>query len=556
MIDDASTQSGAKDSAGMADAVGAPSAGATAEHRLERLQRVTDSALAYLSLEEMLGEVLERIRDALAADTAAVLLLDDDRGVLVARAARGLEEEVRQGVQVPLARGFAGRVAAEARPIVIADLSKAEVVNPLLRQRGIRSMLGVPVHVGGRVIGVMHVGTLTRRDFSDEDVAVLQLAADRVAMAIDNARMSEQRAVTEIMQRALLPEALPQLPGLRFSAKYLPAGSGVKIGGDWYDVYSLSNGRVTCVIGDVVGRGVVAASVMAEIRTALRAYLTEGHGLEKTMSLLNSLLGSMDRKRSATVGMIEIDLERGELEAISAGHLPAVTVLPDGRTEFVEPPHGMLLGVKGDVEYSAQRYPFPIGSSLLLYTDGLVERRGESLDEGLERLAGAARLAARSDEASFADRVYRALIDGSGIDDDIALLAVESLPIGPSLELTFDARPSVLKTLRRMLERWLIAQGVQEEDRFGVTLATSEAASNAVEHAYGGREGRFSVSASVDERVIRVTVFDTGRWRATKPRGRGRGMAVMRGLVDSVVVEPGAHGTTVILTKQVTAENR
>jgi anti-sigma regulatory factor (Ser/Thr protein kinase) len=274
------------------------------------------------------------------------------------------------------------------------------------------------------------------------------------------------------------------------------------------------------------------------------------------MSLLNSLLGSMDRKRSATVGMIEIDLERGELEAISAGHLPAVTVLPDGRTEFVEPPHGMLLGVKGDVEYRSQRYPFPIGSSLLLYTDGLVERRGESLDEGLERLAEAARLAARSAEASFADRVYRALIDGSGIDDDIALLAVESLPVGPSLELTFDARPSVLKTLRRMLERWLIAQGVQEEDRFGITLATSEAASNAVEHAYGGREGRFSVGASVDERVIRVTVLDTGRWRATKPRGRGRGMAVMRGLVDSVVVEPGEHGTTLTLTKRVTAEDR
>ena len=270
------------------------------EHRLERLQSVTDSSLAYLSLEEMLGEVLERIRGALAADTAAVLLLDEDRGVLVARAARGLEEEVRQGVQVPLARGFAGRVAAEARPIVIADLDKADVVNPLLRQRGIRSMLGVPLHIGGRVIGVLHVGTLHRHDFVEEDVAVLQLAADRIALAIDNARLSEQRAVTEIMQRSLLPDALPQVPGLRLSAKYLPAGSGIKIGGDWYDVYSLSNGRVTCVIGDVVGRGVLAASVMAEIRTGLRAYLAEGHDLAETMSLLNDLLVSMGRNRSAT----------------------------------------------------------------------------------------------------------------------------------------------------------------------------------------------------------------------------------------------------------------
>src|SRR5438874_13753504 len=132
----------------------------TASSRLEDLEQITDAALAYMSLEEMLSELLERIRSVLEVDTAAVLLLDEDRRALVERAARGLEEEVRQGVQVPLARGFAGRIAAERRRIVIADLSRADVVNPILRQRGIRSMLGVPVHVEGRVIGVMHVGTL------------------------------------------------------------------------------------------------------------------------------------------------------------------------------------------------------------------------------------------------------------------------------------------------------------------------------------------------------------------------------------------------------------
>jgi serine phosphatase RsbU (regulator of sigma subunit)/anti-sigma regulatory factor (Ser/Thr protein kinase) len=503
-----------------------------------------------MSLDEMLGEVLERIRGALAADTAAVLLLDEDRGVLIARAARGLEEEVRQRVQIPLARGFAGRVAAEARPIVIADLRTADVVNPILRQRGIRSMLGVPLHVGGRVIGVMHVGTLSRRDFVEEDVTVLQLAADRIALAIDRARLAEQRAVTEVMQRTLLPDALPQVPGLRFSAKYLPAGSGVKIGGDWYDVYSLPNGRITCVIGDVVGRGVLAASVMAEIRTGLRAYLSEGHGLAETMSLLNGLLVSMGRDRSATVGMVEIDLERQELEAISAGHLPAVSVGPDGRARFLEPPPGMLLGVKRELQFTSQRYPFPVGSALLLYTDGLVERRGEPLDEGLERLAAAARDASRSDEYTFADRVYRALIDDASFEDDIALMAIESLPIGPSLELALDARPHALAGLRRTLGRWLAAEGVGPDDLFDITLATSEAASNAIEHAYGGREGHFTLSAVSADREIRVTVRDTGRWRTTKPRGRGRGLAVMRGLVDSVAIEPGERGTSVTLVKR------
>src|SRR5438067_5288975 len=188
------------------------------EDRLEQLESFADSSLGYLSIEEMLGEVLDRVRGALDADTAALLLMDADRGVLVARAARGLEEEVRQGVQVPLARGFAGRIAAEGRPIVIEDLSRADVVNPILGQRGIRSMLGVPLLVEGRVIGVMHIGSLKSRPFGEDDIRMLQLAADRAAIAIDKARLSEQRSVTEIIQRTLLPDALPEIPGLRFSA--------------------------------------------------------------------------------------------------------------------------------------------------------------------------------------------------------------------------------------------------------------------------------------------------------------------------------------------------
>src|SRR5579875_2035838 len=198
--------------------LGPPASGAEqAERRLEHMREVAAPSLGYLSLEQMLSEMLERIRDELRADTAVLLLLDEDRGVLVARAARGLEEEVRQGVQVPLARGFAGRVAAKAQPVIIDDLNHADVVNPLLRQKGIRSLLGVPVRVEGRVIGVLHVGTLHQRRFVQEDIALLEIASDRAALAIDNARSVEQRAVTEIMQRTLLPEALPQIPGLRFS---------------------------------------------------------------------------------------------------------------------------------------------------------------------------------------------------------------------------------------------------------------------------------------------------------------------------------------------------
>jgi serine phosphatase RsbU (regulator of sigma subunit)/anti-sigma regulatory factor (Ser/Thr protein kinase) len=518
--------------------------------RRSRLLNIADSAFGYMSLGDMLSELLERIRSALEVDTAAVLLLDEDRGVLLARAARGLEEEVRQGVQVPLARGFAGRVAAEARPIIIEDLDHAEVVNPILRQKGIRSMLGVPVHVEGRVIGVMHIGTLVQRHFDEDDVALLQLAADRAALAIDNARISEQRAVTEIMQRTLLPDALPQIPGMRFSAKYLPAGSGIKIGGDWYDVVQLTNGRIAFVIGDVVGRGVLAASVMAEIRTALRAYMVQGHKLTEVISMLNELLVSMGRNRGATLSIFELDPEAEELEAVTAGHLPPLLIEPDGNTRLLEQTPGLPVGVRIGHHYRACRYPFPTGSRLLLYTDGLIERRGESIDEGFQRLTVAAHAAAGRTDSSFADRVYRALVDETPLEDDVALLAIEALPLEDTLEMTLPARPNVLGGLRNTLGRWLRAAGANENELFDITLSVSEAATNAIEHAYGAREANFAVRCEHNGQQVAVTVRDLGRWRTTRPHGGGRGLEIIRSLADSVKISSDQEGTIVTITKQ------
>lgn len=537
---------------GAADPVSEPAAidPSVSESRRSHLLSIADSALGYMSLEDMLSELLERIRGSLEVDTAAVLLLDEDRGVLVARAARGLEEEVRQGVQVPLARGFAGRVAAEARPIII-DVEHADVVNPILRQKGIRSMLGVPVHVEGRVIGVMHVGTLVRRDFDEDDVGLLQQAADRAALAIDNARIAEQRAVTAIMQRTLLPDALPQIPGMRFSAKYLPAGTGIKIGGDWYDVFQLANGHLAFVIGDVVGRGVMAASVMAEIRTALRAYMVQGHELTRVVSMLNELLVSMGRNRGATLSILDLDPEAEELQAVTAGHLPPLLIEPDGKARLLEQDHGLPVGVRTGHDYQSFRHPFPTGSRLLLYTDGLIERRDEPIDDGLRRLTAAAVAAARSTDSSLADDVYRALLDEAPLEDDVALLAIESMPLDGALEMTLAARPQVLGGLRKTLGRWLHTAGAGDEELFDITLSTSEAAANAIEHAYGAlSEATFTVHCEREGPQITVTVRDAGRWRTTPPPGGGRGLEIMRYLLDSVKIDSNDHGTVVTMTKR------
>ena len=159
--------------------------------RLRRLQLVTDAALSHLVLEELLGELLTRIRDTLEADTAAILLRDEIRDDLVARAAVGIEDAVEQGVRIPIGSGFAGRIAAERRPIVLDDVDRADVLNPLLSERGIKSLAGVPLVFANEVLGVLHVGSLTPREFTKDDVELLEVVADRVALAIEHARLFE-----------------------------------------------------------------------------------------------------------------------------------------------------------------------------------------------------------------------------------------------------------------------------------------------------------------------------------------------------------------------------
>ena len=182
--------------------------------RVRRLQSVTDAALAHLRLDDLLAALLDRTREILEVDTCAILLLDEETNELVARAALGIEEEVEQGVRVPVGGGFAGRIAAEKRPVILDDVDHAHVLNPILREKGIRSMLGVPLVVEGEVRGVLHVGSLHLRDFKKDEVELLQLVADRAALAIEHARLFEaERAARERIEhvQAVTDAALAHL---------------------------------------------------------------------------------------------------------------------------------------------------------------------------------------------------------------------------------------------------------------------------------------------------------------------------------------------------------
>ncbi len=207
----------------------------TPSEQVRNLYRLSDPALSELGLEELLQELLNRVRELLSVDTVAILLHDKEANELFARAASGIEEEVEQGVRLPLGRGFAGRIAAERIAIYIADVDHADILNPILREKGIRSLLGVPLIVEGNLIGVLHVGSLTPREFDQKDLAVLQLAAARAAPAIERARLfselQKEHQVAMLLQRSLLPGALTQRGGVHsrgpLSARSRGGGRGL-----------------------------------------------------------------------------------------------------------------------------------------------------------------------------------------------------------------------------------------------------------------------------------------------------------------------------------------
>ena len=198
--------------------------------------------------------LLQHVEKLLGADTAAILLVDRDGSQLIARSARGLEDEVRQGVRVPLGMGFAGQIAATRAPVVLDDVGPHTVVNPILWKQGVSSMLGVPLIAGGRLLGVMHVGSLHRRHFSDDDRATLEREATRVARVVSEQQMSSERSAARTLQEHLLPGRLPTIDGLDFAARFVAADE-VGVGGDWFDVFRLPDGVVGVVIGDVAGVG-------------------------------------------------------------------------------------------------------------------------------------------------------------------------------------------------------------------------------------------------------------------------------------------------------------
>jgi serine phosphatase RsbU (regulator of sigma subunit) len=401
----------------------APVSRAGLEDRLRDIQAITDAALSRLDDRELLAELLERTRAILRADTAAVLLLDFSSGELIATAAAGLEEEVRQGVRIPVGRGFAGRIAAGHQPVILDRVDHTTVRNPILLAKGIRALIGVPLIAGGRVIGVLHVGSRRPREFNRADVELLQLAADRAATAVHSLTTQDDKIAAQALQRSLLPFALPVAEGAEMAVRYVP-GEGA-VGGDWYDVFTLPSGQLGMVIGDVTGSGLQAAVIMGRMRSTLRAYALETSDPAEVLSRLDRKMQHFEPGATATVAYAVVDPGLSQARICSAGHYPPVITPPGRPAELADIPPGLLIGAAPGARRQVATIAISPGTLMCFYTDGLIERRGDPIGHRLALLCQA--VTAQDPDTACAS-VMAAMVGSEPAQDDIALLMFRRQP--------------------------------------------------------------------------------------------------------------------------------
>jgi anti-anti-sigma factor len=364
----------------------------------------------------------------------------------------------------------------------------------------------------------------------------------------------------EKAQLSLLPPSLPLLPDLHLSGSYHRASTVEAAGGDWYDTVALGSGRVALVVGDAVGHGVPAAGAMSRLRGAMRSSALRDPSPSAVLTALDAFAAQMDDVEGTSVFYGVLDAGTGDLVYAAAGHPPPLVVGADGSTSFLpvqpRPPLGSLPGTPTTVS----RHVLEQGSTLVLFSNGAVAGPGLGASAALHRLADAATAVLANPDALAADasgELASAIAEGirspDGWLDDVAVLVAHRREdtLEP-LQLDLIADPAALPGVRRRLNSWLTTLGMGEQDRVGVMVAVGEACANAAEHAYRGSEpGPMSVSARVDvDGVLTVTVRDEGTWRppSRDPGDRGRGLLIMRQLVDGVVLEEEEKGTTVTLS--------
>ena len=398
---------------------------------------------------------------------------------------------------------------------------------------------------------VVWIQLAEKRPFTLEDQTLLTVLAGRLGQGLQRVHQVDQQRETALaLQHAILgPAHLPR----GFAVRYQAASRPLQVGGDWYDVVDLQDGRIALIVGDCVGHGLPAATVMGQLRSACRALLLDHPSPRAALCGLDRFAARLPGAQCTTVVCAVLDPDTGELVYSSAGHPPPILVDADGITRTLDDGHTIPVGLRPDRPRPEAHVTVPAGATLLLYTDGLVERRGSSLDDGIARAAVLVRDGRASTLDDVADQIMTRLAPSSGYQDDVAVLLYRH---PAPLEISFPAHVNELSRSRAALRSWLSQTRVNRDQAHDMLVAAGEAVANAIEHGHrDSPEGIITLRGTALVDQVQLTIADTGSWKPPQTaadRHRGRGITLMRALMQDVAIHPDAVGTTVHLFARIT----
>jgi PAS domain S-box-containing protein len=382
------------------------------------------------------------------------------------------------------------------------------------------------------------------RRLSGEDRLLITVLVGHLGLAIQHVRQFEAARETSLtLQHAMLaPAKLP--PG--FAVRYEPAVPPLEIGGDWYDVLRIGDHRIGIIVGDCVGRGLSAAAVMGQLRASARALLLTGAEPARLLEELDAVAELIPDAFCTTVFLAVLDTESGEFSYSCAGHLPAILAAPGKAHTLISDARSVPLAVQRKASRPQAAVTLAPGSTLMLYTDGLVERRDVTLDDGIAHLGKTVAGAMNQTVDDIADAVLTELVPPDGYDDDIAIV-VYRRPYAP-LAIHRVVNADQLGELRHELAEWLNTAGVFEQRVADIVLAVNEAVANSIEHGYQDRKlGKIRIKGENDGARVRVKITDKGSWKpvSADSGARGRGLLLIRAVSDWLEMDCTPKGTTV-----------
>ena len=474
-----------------------------------------------------------------------------------------------------------GRVMRTGKPELIPsipdELLQANAKSPehlaLIRKLPLKTALVMPLAARGHILGTLTLVRETGEPFAHTEFGLCEEIARRAGMALDNASLYERERLAAItLQRSLLPQALPTLSGAVCAARYVPGAVGTEVGGDWYDVIPLTDDTAVYVVGDVMGRGVSAAAIMGQLRSAVRAYSLDGHSPAEIIQRVDRMVNTLDDPPITTCVVARYNGRTRALEIATAGHLPPILVHPSGASEVIDLDPGLPLGVGGAV-FSGRTLSLDEGASLLLFTDGLVENPNQTVDEGFAKLTKAATSAVKDDSTveQIADAVLKHMRRADEQDDDDTALLILSVVKPGSEEPAIQREEEFLlpaqstapgaarEKLALVLRNWRL-----DEILDTATLLVSELVTNAVRHA--GSSVRITVT--VEGARVRTSVWDQNLAPLPAPASLGstdviedlaeggRGLYLVQEMADNWGADTTADGKCVWFELQTSPEVR